>query len=185
MATSLDICNMALVSVGQEPIMSFDDQDKRARLCKQLYEQVKKSLLRSYSWTFAVRRARLAMEQDAPAFGHAHSFRLPSDCLRIVEMDTQGLPFNLEGGGILTDAHEVKLRYVADIEDATAMDAQFVEVLANQIACAIVTPLTADAQLLQQLLEIQKSKIGLAINTHAIEDAPMQVIEGNWISSRM
>ena len=61
MATSvIEICNNALVDLGEEPITSLADNTKAARLCNQRWPAVRDAVLRAHPWNCAVTLARLA-----------------------------------------------------------------------------------------------------------------------------
>ena len=70
MASSTEICNQALILLGQEPIITLDDSTKQSRLCKRLYQPVLEALLRAYPWTFAIKRKILARDLEMPEFGY-------------------------------------------------------------------------------------------------------------------
>lgn len=184
MASSLEICNMALAAIGQDPIMSLEDNAKSARLCRQVYDNTKKSVLRAYPWTFAIHRAHLARELDGPVYGFENSFKLPVDCLRLVSVNLSDGEFKVERNRILTNFGAVAVRYVKNVSDESEMDAQFIEALATQLASKIVISLTNDSQVLQYLKQLYTEQILLAMNTQAIEDSQQEVIEGNWLTSR-
>ena len=184
MASSLEICNMALAAIGQDPIMSLEDNAKSARLCRQTYENTKKSVLRAYPWTFAIHRARLAKELDGPVFGFANSFKLPVDCLRLVSVSLTDDEYKVERNRIVTNFGEVSIRYVKNVADESEMDAQFIEALATKLASSIVISLTNDSQVLQYLKQLYTEQISVAMNTQAIEDSQQSIVEGNWLTSR-
>ena len=50
MISKIDICNMALAQLGQEPLASLTQDDERARRCHLFYEPVKKEVLRTHNW---------------------------------------------------------------------------------------------------------------------------------------
>lgn len=96
MATSLSICNSALIKLGAESISSLSDNNKRAKLCNAQYEVLKNKVLRAHPWNFAIKRAKLTVNAQEPSWGFYSSFDLPGDCLRVLE--TQGrIDFAIEG----------------------------------------------------------------------------------------
>ena len=56
MLTELDICNEALTSIGENPIVALDDSSKASRLCVLKYASKRDYLLRKYAWNFAKKR---------------------------------------------------------------------------------------------------------------------------------
>jgi len=60
--TPIDIANRALDHCGQDPldaVLGFTEDNKKARLCGRVYDQLRKSELRRNVWRFAIRRAVL------------------------------------------------------------------------------------------------------------------------------
>lgn len=184
MASSTEICNLALVIIGQEPIITLDDTSKAARLCSRLYQPTLDALLRAYPWSFAIRRVKLAQEVETPIFGFLYQYALPSDCVRIVSTSIPCNNYVVEGNKILTDEPMVELRYVHKTESANDFDAQFIQVLALRLAKMMCQSLTADQDLYVKIAQQEVQAIVLAQNTNAIETSPQPVIEGNWIPSR-
>lgn len=192
MASTTELCNEALILIGQEPVMTLDDTSKQARLCKRLYNSVVEALLRQYPWTFAIRRAILSRDLEVPVFGFKYQYTIPADCLRIVDMRSTDCKYDVfqpwevavEKGKILTDYSIVYLRYVSSIEDPNLFDTQFREVLAYTLAGKLCQALTADQDLLGKLKQMELQSLQLAMHTNAIETSPQMVREGNWIPSR-
>lgn len=70
MASALDICNLALLRIGQEPITGADDppnltgDDPAVVACNALYETYRDMLLEKAPWRFAKRTISLAVEDQ-------------------------------------------------------------------------------------------------------------------------
>lgn len=184
MATSIDICNQALISIGQDPIITMDDSSKQSRLCKRLYEPTLETLLREYPWSFAIRRVILAPEVDAPGFGYTRKFALPTDCMRIVSTGLDDDQFVIEGDGILCDEDVIHLRYVGKPESASVYDSHFVQVLTYRLAKVMCQSLTANPDLLTLMARQENTALVRAMNTQAIETSPQPVVEGPWLKVR-
>ena len=84
--TKVNICNSALAKVGATRISSLDDDKKQARLCKELYTIITQQMIESHPWNFAISRVEVAAVVAAPAFGFSYQFQVPSDCLRILNL---------------------------------------------------------------------------------------------------
>lgn len=82
-ATEADICNRALLRVGQKrPIASLGDATTEAQLCAVLYPQCRDEVLSEAWWPFAAKHATLAAVNGAKRTGWAYVYALPGDCLR-------------------------------------------------------------------------------------------------------
>lgn len=159
-ATQLKICNQALSLLGERPIAALDGSTPAARILELHWEQVRDSLLRSHRWNFARKRASLTAEETAPAFGWAYSYALPSDNLRVLELNgvqakMSDADFEIEGAYLLTDAEEAKIIYIYRVTDTTLYDSLFTEALSLKLAIAccleITQSQTKKGELLQEL----------------------------------
>lgn len=184
MASSIEICNDALVMLSQEPVMALDDTTKASRLCKQRYESVRDALLRSYPWNFAMKREVLVQEATPPAFGFTFRYTLPTDCVRVVDINNRQFTWQVEGRSVLTNENYAHLRYIRKVEDANEMDAMFRECLVLKLAADMAISLTSNIDLRSIYEQLFDNKIRLAYNASAIESTPPEIIEGDWIISR-
>lgn len=137
------ICNLALAHLGEARIESLDEDNLASRACSLHYGPTRDMVLRSHRWNFAQTRTVLSELADAPAFGWAHQYELPADCLRVLEVndsefgDIISEEYIIEGRVILTDSDSVNLVYVKRIEDVSQFDALFVEAFALKLAIVL------------------------------------------------
>lgn len=89
MASTIDICNLALQRLGQRGnVASIDppeDGNPAAELCAAFFSIARNDFLETFPWSFAVRRAEIAKLAEAP-IGYSNAYRLPADCLRVVQL---------------------------------------------------------------------------------------------------
>ena len=85
MPSAVDISNAALNTLGASNIISLTEDSKAGRLINQRYNDVRDAVFRSHNWNSLIRRASLARNTVAPAFGYLHQYPLPADCLRVLE----------------------------------------------------------------------------------------------------
>ena len=201
MASKVDICNKALLLLGQDAIMSINDNSPRARVCFQEFESALDATLRSYPWPFATRRASLARLQETPEFGYSYYYAIPADCLRIIELSTNSngsvydtgfdsssgyqvkKPYELENGKVATDEDAIFIRYIFKVKPEY-LDQQTVDVVATKMAATLAITLTENQELKQLLLAEYKANLAEARNTWAVEDYPQIPLEGPWLRSR-
>ena len=82
MATQLDICNLALLRLGQGQIGAMTEQSKEAQYCLKFWDADRRASLRDYAWNFATPDpALLALLPNTPV-DFAYAYQLPADCLR-------------------------------------------------------------------------------------------------------
>lgn len=96
MATDVEIANQALLRVGAESITSGEwntPSNERSRVVKNSWPFVRREVLRCHPWNAVTFRRKLLAEntlhaQITPSWDFANAFILPTDCLRVLEADT-------------------------------------------------------------------------------------------------
>lgn len=200
MASNVQIANSALTKIGSARITALTDNVKAAREINAIFELRRDYLLRTHNWSFAMERTMLPALSAAPAWGYTYLYQLPTDCLRVVQVDDMWVvpgmadytsgpdsePYKITGRRIETDiGAPLKLRYIKRMTDPAQFDAAFVEVFANDLADQVCEALTQSntkreatrAALRQSLLE--------AIRSNAIELPPEAIPDDSWILSRL
>lgn len=201
MASEIDICNTALTKLGATTIISLADDDPKATVMNLRYPLVRDAELRRRRWKFSLRRASLPAMSDAPAFGFARQFRLPTDplCLRVIQVgefhvgldlsDYRGSPnemYSIEGTRLLTNfAAPLKLRYIAQVTDSTQFDAAFVEALASRLAYECCERITQSSSKKSDCLVDYKMAVKEATLSNALESAPSHPADDTWMMSRL
>jgi len=163
MITSMiDICNMALDYCNTRNITAIDEKTKQSEKCNMWYDTVRKSLLLNLNASFSIKRAVLPEAVNVPiVYGYNKAFSLPADCLQVLNLDSpvDDRYYQIEGNYLYTEQNKdenIKIRYIADIQDVTKFDADFCDCLALKLAEKICLPLTEDEQktaLLKQLAQ--------------------------------
>ena len=157
MISAISICNLALAQIAAEPIRTFEENNKRARLAELAYEVERDNLLARYDWPFARRYRDLEIAVvtdetlDFPT--DFNVFNLPGDCLAPREIVPYGnnVPWQISERYLLSSLDEVKLKYTAKITDPTAFSPAFVSSLAELIAARLCQPITRDNRLCASL----------------------------------
>lgn len=193
MATEVDICNAALLKLGQGTgnliVASLAEDSRNAKLCNALYAKKRDELLRSHVWNFAIARVALSRNLTAPAFAFAHAYDLPADWIRTVTVHNNEdgigtIAYRLEGQQILTDVEEVYLKYVKRVTDPDAMTPDFREALATLLAWDLALPV-ADSNTLAERMERRHLRaLRLAKSSDALEDQPGAFPVGSWLGDR-
>jgi hypothetical protein len=189
MASDVGICNRALQKLGAKRIVSLTDDTPNARACNVAYEVVRDAELRAHPWSFAIARTQLAADANAPAFGRANSFQLPSDylCLREKYPEDNSLDndWQIEGRKILTDDEApLDLRYTAKVTDPNDMDVLFREAFATKLAFELCEEITQSNSKKESLRTDYKEIIREARKANAIERVASQPPEDTWVTVR-
>ena len=150
MQNKTSVINAALMRCGASGVnLAFQDTPA-AQTAQAAYQRCLDLCLSLYPWPFAVRLVRLARNAGSPAFGWRFAYRLPGDCVRVIDVrehDEEGrassrapaaLRFEVAGQDILTDAESLALRYVSNDRNLTIPDA-FADALAWRL-CVEISP---------------------------------------------
>lgn len=192
MATQLDICNSALIKLGAEEITQTqldNSSNKRAKLCASQYEKVKKRLLRSHPWRFAVKRATLTDNGNTPEFGYTFEFDLPADFLKFHhpgDVDDAYVlteDVTVENNKILAFDDEIKIMYIANV-DEDVFDDSFAEALAYDLAMEICYALVQSAEYKTQLRDEHREALRVARSMNAQNGRPQSLQANDWLNVR-
>jgi len=184
---SVEICNLSLMMIGMPIIVSFDDENNNARMCKNFFPVIRDRVLRDHSWSFAVSYTDLnATTETSPEPDYPFVCAEPIDLIRILDVD-DGEAYLHVGNRILTQRSGSKLKYIRRVEDPEQFDELFTEALQYALAAEIIMTNTRDAQLVnfyrseyERRLMVARS-IDSAENRHDLKPHPRR---SHWIEAR-
>ena len=134
MASKVEIVNIALARLGESPIQSLTEDSGPARTVSLLFDSARRSALRDYDWSFAIRTASLARLAVTPdEFDFRFAYALPPDCLRALRLRSGG-SYLIRYTYVYTDDPAPTLEYVADVTDTEKFDAKFTEAFTYKLA---------------------------------------------------
>ena len=175
-----DIVNQALIFLGADVVTSVEDDSAQADIMKRLYPLSRDATLEAFEWSFAIRRFIPAASVDAPEWKWAYAYPLPSDIIRLLQVDRgpYGLNFSsnmqrnevdhvLEGREILTNEHPIYCTGIRRIEDEGIYSNLFCDALSAKLAmkaCYAITEsnskMEAMAALYAKFIDEAKSRDG-------------------------
>ena len=191
MATSvIEICNSALIDLGEEAIASLTDNTKAARLCNQRWASVRDAVLRAHPWNCASALTELAASASSPAWKWTSSFPLPTDCLRVLSVAAGGAPLSaweVQAGLVLCDeAGPLSVAYIRRLDDPRLFDPLLSEALSARLAATLAYPLTASTSLGQAFWALYADKLREARGVDAREAAPIPApAPTTWLAAKM
>lgn len=158
-ASEVTICNLALSWLAGNLIISLDDDNNEAKLCKANYELSRDSVLEAMAWTFATKRYRLTPEVNTPEWGYGQQFTLPQEVITALEVTdspskpngTNDLDWRREENRIVCDKEVIYLKAIVRITDTARFPPNFIQALAARIAMEISVPLTESKELLSAM----------------------------------
>lgn len=188
MPSKVDIGNRALSKLGENlTITSFSDGTPPANAISANFDMVRDDVLRDHPWNCLMTRAQLAPETETPAWGFDYQYQLPSDCLRVVEVEalTSQPKWRVEGRKILTDDGPVlNIVYLKREEDPNEYDSQLVEALATRLALELCETFTQSNTKKDYLYMAYNDVLRQARRSDAQEGTPTVMLEDSWLSAR-
>lgn len=191
MATSvIEICNNALLDLGEDAIMSLLDDSKAAGLCNHRWPAVRNAVLRAHPWNCAMAQAELAAATAAPLWKWEYKYTLPTDFLRIIQIVGQDgetiEDWEIQGGIILCNEEApIFISYVRCEQDPKKYDALLTEALSARLAAALAYPLSGSTSLAQTYWEMYQDKLIEARGVDAREGVPESVAPTTWLGAKI
>lgn len=187
--SEVQICNSALLKVGNLSITSLDDSNKEGRACKVLYPILRNELLAAHPWNFAMSRADISAQLAVtPAFQWDYAYTIPADCLRVWELYGSEAEWVVEGGELLINQdEEICIRYIKLVTETARFSPAFDNCLATRLGAELAGKLADNKNLRASLLEeLFKKHLPDAYSLNAVEGNPprhkdMQTLDmGNY-----
>ena len=177
MASEVGICNQAILDVGGNPITSFQDDSIEARVCRTSYADSRDHVLEDAAWSFAIGRSTLSPDALSPEFGYSSRFKIPSDCLRVLQAYEEGnynmapnpLQWEREGEYILADATSIQVRYIKRITDPNKFSPSFIKAMVYYMASVLAIPVQASRALQETKLAIYNQTVDSARTTDGMQ----------------
>lgn len=191
MATSvIEVCNNALLDLGESVIMSLGDESKAAGLCNHRWPAVRDAVLRAHPWNCAMGQAELAASTAAPLWKWEYKYVLPTDFLRIVHIVSQSgyeVPdWEIQGGIILCNEEApIYISYVRRETDPKKYDALLGEALSARLAATLAYPLSGSTSLAQSYWAVYQEKLAEARGVDAREGVPESYAANGWLGAKM
>jgi len=189
MASKVEVANTALSIIGEQPITSFSDDSRSARVVSERYDTVRKAVLRDHPWNSAKTRVKLGALAQAPAFGWQKQYQLPSDWLRLGRINgahPRYARFEIEGRKVLTDmGSPLHIVYVRDEQDPSKWDALLREAVAARLAAEVAVPIVQSREARNDAWQIYTQKLQDARTADAM-DEPGEMFDADlWLNSRL
>lgn len=146
MLTKIDICSMALLKIGEQPIQSLMDDTASATLCRTLFDTITDALLAAHPWRFACREYELTRNTDG-------NFLIPSDVLRVLRA-----PGDIIGNRINSNTDNVSVLAIVRVTP-DSLPSFFVSTLVTKLAMEFCIPLTGDQTVFRMLAALYESEL--------------------------
>lgn len=139
MASKVEICNTAIISVGAPPVNAIPDPsgDKASEACDQLWEQCLKELLSEHPWKWALVHQQLAVDSGYTSVytdDYDYAYQIPTALVRFSDSESSDTIFVRRGQHLLTNDDELAIEFVQFNEDTTKFPAKFTRALSALLA---------------------------------------------------
>lgn len=195
-----EVINAALLAIGVRPIADPDERSEAAYRAKDVYNTVVRSELEKYPWFFAKRAVRLAASATAPLLHYERAFLLPTDFIRLVELEDRWVFDVLRGTPnvdpiptyVVTDryvhsdfAAPLGISYIADLtEDPPLWTPLFTRAVTYALAEALAFPLTKSDGVTERMSRLYDKAVTAARRSSAMQQPTQHVPDGSWLASR-
>jgi hypothetical protein len=165
MPSKIEICNLALLALGQRKLNSIDEQTPSARLCRDIFDHEVETTLRAAPWKCAKKIETLGLIANETIPGWSFLYQHPPKCLFVRKVFTEASvksPTPDEFEVLLSPVSDTKaiaanispayVEYTKKIENTELFDLNLVDALVYKMAAFMAVPLTQDQNLVKTML---------------------------------
>lgn len=183
----IELCNNALLDMGEDPILALTDDSRQARLCAQRWPAVRDAVLRAHPWNCATRQAALPASTEQPGWKWDFAYVLPPDLLRLLRVSGSSgrslCGWEVQAGRILTDeTAPLYIEYVRRENDPQRYDALLSETLSARMAAVLAYALTGSTSLEEAMWRLYQQKLAEARGVDAREGGVPVAASENWVA---
>lgn len=191
------ICNMALGHIRAATITVIDEHSPEAAYCRTYYDTARQATLAAHNWSFARRRASLALLQEAaPPFWNFR-YAYPSDAVKIRELEnvlrnpTDPYPWEIEldalgqNKTIVCDVPNAVAVYTADLQNPNLFIPEFNDMLSWRLASYLAVPCAGRPEDEKRCFQWWQYLKDQAEPSDANEGQEEQEPDGKFVQSRL
>ncbi len=171
MLTKQDLCSMALLKLGEQPLVSLASDTAAAQLSRTLCDVTLDSLLSSHPWRFATEAVLIERDTNGDLI-------IPENVLRILKCNG-----HICGKKIFSSSDNIKLLSVVRV-DVESFPSYFVSVAATRLAMEFCMPLTGNQQMFRTLVSLYESELQTAKFIDSTTDSGMGVRDFSLVNVR-
>lgn len=200
MASEVDIANLALTLLGQEPISDLSEDHAAARALNTNFDIVRDAELAIKHWRFAIKRTTAAALASAPEGNDfTVQFQLPNDFLAPVRFGDSwpgadltdyrtgpNAEYSIEGDRLLCNyAAPLLIVYAAKITNTELFHPCFNTAFAAQLAYVCCEKITGSNSKQEAMQVAYGQAIRRAMAANAILVAPEFAADNSWMLARL
>jgi len=195
MTAVIDIWNMALANIGQTQVTSIAENSRAANVCRVFYNNSRDFVLQDFDWSFAERRAALALIDYTPT-GYEYAYSPPADWLRSRRIYQEAVGADpiqfienatdaLDGVMIFTDQLDPVLIYTAAITVPNVFSPAFTVALSWKLAADIAFTITKNLSVQTQALGIYERYIAGAQSSEVESNNEVLKVNNKFTTARL
>jgi len=182
------VANRALAimgDLGDQTIISLDESNATARACKRTLPGAISEVLETHPWSFAITRQALSRLEDAPLYGFAYAYQLPTDpkCLRVLGAENSPL-YRIVGDTLETDEETINIEFLALVTDPNKFPQKVLNVISLLVAANLVGELEGQPGRVGDLMRQYMQALLQAQELDANQDRNQVAATDTWIASR-
>jgi len=174
MLTKIDLCSQALLKIGENAIVGFDDDSPAARIAKAAYDAAIDNLLAGFNWHFATKKFRIAKSADG-------DFQIPTTVLRVLECKPSA--YEITGGVIRAEGDEIEISAIARV-GPDSFPPYFAQAAATRLAMEFCIPLTGNQNTFALLNALCENELRAARFIDSTTARPRAIENFSLLSSR-
>jgi hypothetical protein len=199
-ASQVDIYNLALTLLGQEPCSDVDDDTASVRAFHTNYDVIRDAELSSRWWRFSVKRVEVAALVAAPEGNDfTLQYQLPVDFLSLIRLGDawQGYDasdyrtgpsadYSIEADKLLTNyAAPLLFVYCAKLTETSLYHPCFVDALAAKLAYVACEKITGSTSRQEFVMMHYRNAINRAMVVNAVLSPPQYRADNSWMVARL
>ena len=149
MLTKIDLCSMALLKLGENPIQSLSEDTVAAKLGRTLVDFVIDILLAVHPWRFACRTYNIVRDENG-------DFVVPSDVLRIIKTNGKVME-----NKIISNTDSLTITAIVRVSP-NDFPSYFASLVATKLAVEFCTPLISDQTVFRTLVALYENELQTA-----------------------
>lgn len=182
--SKVGIWNLALIPLGVDRVADPLEDTEQARKCNEIWDYIRDDEVSCHPWNFALTRVACAVTTDTVLYGYTYSYQIPSDCLRIIDIETDEDAFKREGDKILTDVSTLYIRYIKQVTDTNEFSPSFKTLMAARLKFELSTSLTGSKTMTEALYAVLQKERRRAKAADAQEGTPDQLFSDRIVKCR-
>jgi len=180
-ATDIKIASNALLLLGHEPISSFEEPTAGAQVASNLYESTYDSMLTTYRWRFASKKAQAARLADTPLNEYSYKYQIPTDCIYLIQTSTHD--YEIFEDKIFCNDETLQIEYTYKVS-SDKLPAYYVKALEFFLASQFAIPITGDLNKADLFMKAYASQARLARNSDATQRPSTPISSSPYTDTR-